>query len=252
MIPTLYKLAGQLTPFVLHVAARTVATHALSIFWRPLRCDGRASDRLRYALRQQRAGSAGLRADFAYRHAEKPSAIYSFLRWFSRPHEINKIVPLPDDTLLNLLPQADIDAHRARALNPEHPVIRGTSANPDTYFQSREATNPWYNAVYEHVEQAMDDFATATGRAYKPFEYYGHPQAERVIVLMGSAIGTCEEVVDELLTRGEKVGVLKVRLYRPFSAKHLLAALPDSARAVAVLDRTKEPGAQAETRFIWM
>ncbi|MEN1417205.1 hypothetical protein AAIG96_35795, partial [Pseudomonas aeruginosa] len=104
------------------------------------------------------------------------------------------------------------------ALNPEHPVIRGTSANPDTYFQSREATNPWYNAVYDHVEQAMNDFAAATGRQYQPFEYYGHPQAERVIILMGSAIGTCEEVVDELLTRGEKVGVLKVRLYRPFSA----------------------------------
>ncbi|NEM18362.1 pyruvate:ferredoxin (flavodoxin) oxidoreductase, partial [Escherichia coli] len=169
-----------------------------------------------------------------------------FFDGFRTSHEINKIVPLPDDTILNLLPQADIDAHRARALNPEHPVIRGTSANPDTYFQSREATNPWYNAVYEHVEQAMDDFAAATGRAYKPFEYYGHPQAERVIGLMGSAIGTCEEVVDELLTRGEKVGVLKVRLYRPFSAKHLLAALPESARAVAVLDRTKEPGAQAE------
>lgn len=102
------------------------------------------------------------------------------------------------------MPQAEIDAHRARALNPEHPVIRGTSANPDTYFQSREATNPWYDAVYDHVEQAMNDFSAATGRQYQPFEYYGHPQAERVIILMGSAIGTCEEVVDELLIRGEK------------------------------------------------
>lgn len=129
-------------------------------------------------------------------------------------------------------------------------MIRGTSANPDTYFQSREATNPWYNAVYDHVEQAMNDFAAATSRQYQPFEYYGHPQAERVIILMGSAIGTCEEVVDELLTRGEKVGVLKVRLYRPFSAKHLLQALPDSVRTVAVLDRTKEPGAQAEPLYL--
>lgn len=152
---------------------------------------------------------------------------------------------------LILMPQAEIDAHRARALNPEHPVIRGTSANPDTYFQSREATNPWYDAVYDHVEQAMNDFSAATGRQYQPFEYYGHPQAERVIILMGSAIGTCEEVVDELLTRGEKVGVLKVRLYRPFSAKHLLQALPGSVRSVAVLDRTKEPGAQ-QNRSIWM
>ncbi len=165
-------------------------------------------------------------------------------------HEINKIMPLADDTIRHLLPQQEIDAHRARALNPEHPVIRGTSANPDTYFQSREATNPWYNAVYEHVEQAMNDFAAATGRQYQPFEYYGHPQADRVMVLMGSAIGTCEEVVDELLTRGEKVGVLKVRLYRPFSAAHLLSVLPESARTIAVLDRTKEPGAQAEPLYL--
>lgn len=127
-----------------------------------------------------------------------------FFDGFRTSHEINKIVPLADDTILELMPQAEIDAHRARALNPEHPVIRGTSANPDTYFQSREATNPWYNAVYDHVEQAMNDFAAATGRQYQPFEYYGHPQAERVIILMGSAIGTSEEVVDELLTRGEK------------------------------------------------
>ena len=123
-----------------------------------------------------------------------------FFDGFARPTRSIKSFRCRTTPFLNLLPQADIDAHRARALNPEHPVIRGTSANPDTYFQSREATNPWYNAVYEHVEQAMDDFAAATGRQYKPFEYYGHPQAERVIVLMGSAIGTCEEVVDELLT----------------------------------------------------
>ncbi|STW15017.1 pyruvate-flavodoxin oxidoreductase [Klebsiella pneumoniae subsp. rhinoscleromatis] len=173
-----------------------------------------------------------------------------FFDGFRTSHEINKIAPLADDTIRALLPQDKIAEHRQRALNPEHPVIRGTSANPDTYFQSREATNPWYDAVYDHVEKAMDDFAAATGRQYKPFEFYGHPQAERVIVIMGSAIGTCEEVVDELLSRGEKVGVLKVRLYRPFSAAHLLAALPESARAVAVLDRTKEPGALAEPLYL--
>ncbi|BBU84024.1 hypothetical protein EIMP300_54240 [Escherichia coli] len=128
-----------------------------------------------------------------------------FFDGFRTSHEINKIVPLADDTILELMPQAEIDAHRARALNPEHPVIRGTSANPDTYFQSREATNPWYNAVYDHVEQAMNDFAAATGRQYQPFEYYGHPQAERVIILMGSAIGTSEEVVDELLRQSSQV-----------------------------------------------
>jgi pyruvate-ferredoxin/flavodoxin oxidoreductase len=129
-------------------------------------------------------------------------------------------------------------------------VIRGTSANPDTYFQSREATNPWYNQAFAHVEQAMAAFAGATGRHYQPFEYYGHPQADRVIILMGSAIGTCEEVIDNLLAQGEKVGMVKVRLFRPFSAEHLLAAIPASARNIAVLDRTKEPGALAEPLYL--
>lgn len=250
MIPTLYKLAGQLTPFVLHVAARTVATHALSIF-------GDHSDVM--AVRQTgcamlSAGSVQEAQDFALiSHIATLNSRVPFIHFFDgfrTSHEISKIVPLSDDTVRSIMPQASIDAHRARALNPEHPIIRGTSANPDTYFQSREATNPWYDAVYSHVEQAMNDFATATGRQYKPFEYFGHPQAERVIVLMGSAIGTCEEVVDELLIRGEKVGVLKVRLYRPFSAGHLLQALPQSTRAVAVLDRTKEPGAHAEPLYL--
>ncbi|QCT21524.1 pyruvate:ferredoxin (flavodoxin) oxidoreductase [Jejubacter calystegiae] len=246
MIPTLYKLAGQLTPFVLHVAARTVATHALSIF-------GDHSDVM--AVRQtgcamlcaanvQEAQDFALISQMATLNSRIP--FIHFFDGFRTSHEINKIAPLSDDTLRQLMPQSAIDEHRARALNPEHPVIRGTSANPDTYFQSREATNPWYNAVCEHVERAMDDFAAATGRQYRPFEYYGHPEAERVIALMGSAIGTCEEVVDELLKRGEKVGVLKVRLYRPFSAQRLLEALPQCVRSLAVLDRTKEPGALAE------
>ncbi|KMI15464.1 pyruvate:ferredoxin (flavodoxin) oxidoreductase [Klebsiella pneumoniae] len=250
MIPTLYKLAGQLMPFVLHVAARTVATHALSIF-------GDHSDVM--AVRQTGcamlcASSVQEAQDFALiSHIATLQSRVPFIHFFDgfrTSHEINKIAPLADDTIRALLPQDKIAEHRQRALNPEHPVIRGTSANPDTYFQSREATNPWYDAVYDHVEKAMDDFAAATGRQYKPFEFYGHPQAERVIFIMGSAIGTCEEVVDELLSRGEKVGVLKVRLYRPFSAAHLLAALPESARAVAVLDRTKEPGALAEPLYL--
>lgn len=250
MIPTLYKLAGQLTPFVLHVAARTVATHALSIF-------GDHSDVM--AVRQTGcamlcAGSVQEAQDFALiSHIATLKSRVPFIHFFDgfrTSHEINKIVPLSNETMLSLLPQDAIDAHRARALNPEHPVIRGTSANPDTYFQSREATNPWYNAVYEHVQQTMNDFAAATGRQYHPLDYYGHPQAERVIVLMGSAIGTCEEVVDDLLTRGEKVGVLKVRLYRPFNASAMLEALPQSVRQVAVLDRTKEPGALAEPLYL--
>lgn len=250
MIPNLYKIAGELTPFVLHVAARTVATHALSIF-------GDHSDVM--AVRQtgcamlcaasvQEAQDFALISQIATLNSRIP--FIHFFDGFRTSHEINKIAPLSDDTLKALLPQTAIDAHRARALTPDHPVIRGTSANPDTYFQSREATNPWYDATYQHVEDAMTAFAAQTGRAYRPFEYYGHPQADRVVILMGSAIGTCEEVVDTLLSRGEKVGVLKVRLFRPFSARHLLDVLPASAKRIAVLDRTKEPGAQAEPLYL--
>ncbi|EKF64281.1 ferredoxin (flavodoxin) oxidoreductase [Serratia plymuthica A30] len=250
MIPTLYKLAGELTPFVLHVAARTVATHALSIF-------GDHSDVM--AIRQtgcamlcassvQEAQDFALISQTASLNSRLP--FIHFFDGFRTSHEINKIVPLSDDTLRQMLPQEAIDAHRSRALSPDHPVVRGTSANPDTYFQSREATNPWYDSACQHVIDAMDKFAQITGRAYQPFEYYGHPQAERVVILMGSAIGTCEEAIDALLTRGEKVGVLKVRLFRPFSARHLLSVLPESARKIAVLDRTKEPGALAEPLYL--
>lgn len=250
MIPTLYKLAGELTPFVLHVAARTIATHALSIF-------GDHSDVM--AVRQtgcamlcassvQEAQDFALISQIATLNSRIP--FIHFFDGFRTSHEINKIEPLSDETLRQLLPQAGINAHRSRALSPDHPVVRGTSANPDTYFQSREATNPWYNNTYQHVADAMQAFAEATGREYKPFEYYGHPQADRVIILMGSAIGTCEEVIDTLLTRGEKVGVLKVRLFRPFSAQHLLALLPASVGKIAVLDRTKEPGALAEPLYL--
>ncbi|CPR14286.1 pyruvate:ferredoxin (flavodoxin) oxidoreductase [Brenneria goodwinii] len=250
MIPTLYKLAGELTPFVLHVAARTVATHSLSIF-----CDH--SDVM--AVRQtgcamlcasnvQEAQDFALIAQIASLNSRLP--FIHFFDGFRTSHEINKIEPLSDDTLRQLLPQQAIDAHRERALTPERPVIRGTASNPDTFFQAREATNPWYNAACQHVEQAMDKFAGVTGRQYRPFEYYGHPEATRVIVLMGSGVGTSEEVIDTLLTRGEKVGVVKVRLYRPFSAKHLLSAVPQTAKSIAVLDRTKEPGAVAEPLYL--
>ncbi|TCV99849.1 pyruvate:ferredoxin (flavodoxin) oxidoreductase [Biostraticola tofi] len=250
MIPTLYKLAGQLTPFVLHVAARTVATHALSIF-------GDHSDVM--AIRQtgcamlcasnvQEAQDFALISTIASLNSRLP--FVHFFDGFRTSHEINKIAPIADSTLKKLVPQASIDAHRARALTPDNPVIRGTSANPDTYFQSREATNPWYNDTYRHVQQAMDDFAAQTGRQYRPFEYYGHPEAERVIVVMGSAVGTCEEVIDTLLARGQKVGVVKVRLFRPFAAEHLLAVIPQSSKAIAVLDRTKEPGSLAEPLYL--
>lgn len=250
MLPNLYKLAGQLIPFVLHVAARTVATHALSIF-------GDHSDVM--AVRQtgcamlcannvQEAQDFALIAQMASLNSRLP--FIHFFDGFRTSHELAKIAPLDDDTLRALLPEAAIRAHRERALTPDKPVIRGTSANPDTYFQCREASNPWYDAAYGHVSEAMQAFGERTGRHYRPFEYVGHPQAERVLVLMGSAIGTCEEVIEQLLARGEKVGLVKVRLFRPFSAEHLLAAIPESARKIAVLDRTKEPGAQAEPLYL--
>ena len=250
MIPTLYKLAGQLTPFVLHVAARTVATHALSIF-------GDHSDVM--AVRQTGcamlcASSVQEAQDFALiSHIATLKSRVPFIHFFDgfrTSHEINKIVPLADDTPLNRWPRAKSAPLGAVPLPPNPRVFGGPPPTPAPFSQPGKATNPWYNAVYAPGEQDMNVLAAAPGRTYKPFEYYGHPQAERVIVLMGSAIGTCEEVVDELLTRGEKVGVLKVRLYRPFSAKHLLSALPESARTVAVLDRTKEPGAHAEPLYL--
>ncbi|CUX95974.1 Pyruvate-flavodoxin oxidoreductase [Candidatus Gullanella endobia] len=250
MIPTLYKLAGQLMPFVLHVAARTVATHALSIF-----CDH--SDVM--AARQtgcamlcsnnvQEAQDFALIAHIASLNSRVP--FIHFFDGFRTSHEINKILPLSNDILKALLPQTAIDVHRTRALTPDKPMIRGTSANSDTYFQSREATNSWYNNVYYQVEQAMDALATATGRQYKPFDYYGHPKAERIIIVMGSASSTCEEVIDTLLTQNEKVGVIKVRLFRPFSANHLLEIIPKTVQSIAVLDRTKEPGSQAEPLYL--
>lgn len=250
MIPTLYKLSGQLLPFVLHVAARTVATHALSIF-------GDHSDVM--AVRQTGcamlcASSAQEAQDFAM--IAQMAALQSqlpfihFFDGFRTSHEINTIQPLSDETLKRLLPYEDINRFRSRALTPDNPVIRGTSANPDTYFQCREAVNRYYDNAYDHVLKAMDDFANETGRQYAPYEYYGAPDATQIIVLMGSAVGTTKEVVDALLLHNKKVGVLIIRLFRPFSAKHLLDIIPETVDKLAVLDRTKEPGSQGEPLFL--
>ncbi|MCO6524296.1 MAG: pyruvate:ferredoxin (flavodoxin) oxidoreductase, partial [Candidatus Schmidhempelia sp.] len=250
MIPTLYKLAGQLMPFVLHVAARTVATHALSIF-------GDHSDVM--AVRQtgcamlcassvQEAQDFALIAQIASLNSRLP--FIHFFDGFRTSHEINKITSLSDENLKNLLPYDAISAVRQRALTPDNPVIRGTSANPDTFFQCREAINTYYDRGYEHVEKAMLDFAQETGRHYKPYEYYGAPDATQILVLMGSAVGTCKEVIDQLITQGEKVGIVIVRLFRPFSAKPLLDTIPPTVTKIAVLDRTKEPGSQAEPLFL--
>ena len=249
MIPNMYKIAGELTPTVFHVAARALATHALSIF-------GDHSD-----VMSTRATGFALLASNSVQEAHDFAAIATaatlagrvpvlhFFDGFRTSHEVAKIDFIPDEVLHALLPDDRITTLRARALSPEHPVIRGTSQNPDVFFQAREAQNPWFDAFPAVVQQAMDEFAALTGRRYHLFDYVGAPDAERVIVIMGSGADTVEETVAHLTARGEKIGLLKVRLFRPLSAAALLAALPQSVRAIAVLDRCKEPGADGEPLF---
>ncbi|MHB1187073.1 pyruvate:ferredoxin (flavodoxin) oxidoreductase [Thiobacillus sp.] len=249
MIPNLYKIAGELTPFVLHVAARTLATHALSIFGdqsdvMACRATGCA---LLAANSPQEAQDFALIAQAATLAGRIP--VIHFFDGFRTSHEVAKIDAVESDTVRALLDADLIAAHRARALSPEHPVLRGTSQNPDVFFQSRERANPYYDAFPQIVQDAMDRFGELTGRHYKLFDYVGASDAERVIILMGSGAETVHETVEHLNARGEKVGVLKVRLYRPFSPGALLGALPPTARSVAVLDRCKEPGADGEPLY---
>ncbi|MDX1502204.1 MAG: pyruvate:ferredoxin (flavodoxin) oxidoreductase [Thermoanaerobaculia bacterium] len=246
MIPNMYKIAGELTPFALHVSARTVATHALSIF-----CDHSdvmAARQTGFALLA--ASSVQEAHDFALiSQAATLASRVPFLHFFDgfrTSHEIQKIRTLADDDLAALIDPEAIAAHRRRALTPDRPVIRGTAQNPDTFFQAREASNPYYDACPAVVQETMERFARRTGRVYRLFDYSGHPEAERVVVLMGSGVETARETAEWLAGRGERVGVLAVRLYRPFDAAALVAALPSTARSLAVLDRTKEPGAPAE------
>ena len=249
MLPNMFKIAGELTPVVFHVAARTVAAHALSIFGdhsdvMAVRASGFA---MLSSGSVQEAQDLALIAHRATLEARVP--FLHFFDGFRTSHEVNKIVPLEDGVLRAMIPDALVAAHRARGLSPDHPVLRGSAQNPDVFFQSREAANLHYAAVPHLVGAAMDRFAELTGRRYRTFDYFGHPDADRVIVLMGSAAGATEEAVELLTARGEKVGVVKVRLYRPFDAEALAAALPPTARRIAVLDRTKEPGATGEPLF---
>ncbi|ARJ67781.1 pyruvate:ferredoxin (flavodoxin) oxidoreductase [Magnetospirillum sp. ME-1] len=250
MIPNMYKIAGELTSFCMHVTARTVATHGLSIF-------GDHSDVM--ACRQTgfgllASGSGQEAHDMAaIAHSATLKARVPFLHFFDgfrTSHEVTKIEELNDEDLLALLDADAIAAHRARALSPDHPTLRGTAQNPDTFFQMQEARNPWYEACPGIVQQEMDRYAKLTGRAYKLFDYYGHPQAERVVIIMGSGAETVHETVTALAAKGEKVGVLKVRLFRPFSIDAFVSALPTSVRAIAVLDRCKEPGAIGEPLYL--
>jgi len=246
MLPNLFKIAGELTSFCMHVAARTVATHALSIFGD--QSDVMAARSTGMALLA--SGSAQEAQDLAaIGHAATLRArvpILHFFDGFRTSHEITKVAPLEDATLRALVDEESIRAHRARALNPDRPVVRGTSQNPDVYFQSREAVEPFYARFPTALDETMARFAELTGRRYHLFDYVGHPEAERVVVLMGSGAECAHETVEHIMRNGERVGVLKVRLFRPFSVEHLLAVLPKTARVVAVLDRTKEPGSSGE------
>ena len=250
MIPNMYKIAGELTPCVMHVAARSLAAQGLSIF-------GDHSDVM--AVRQtgfallasasvQEAHDLALVAQAATLSTRVP--FVHFFDGFRTSHELNTIELLSDDDLRALVPEELIRAHRGRALTPEHPFIRGTAQNPDVYFQARETANPFYAAVPAAVEDAMAALADRTGRRYHTVQYAGHPEADRVIVVMGSAAETVEETVAYLCGRGERVGVLQVRLFRPFPVRALLDALPATASRIAVLDRTKEPGSNGEPLFL--
>jgi pyruvate-ferredoxin/flavodoxin oxidoreductase len=250
MVPNLYKIAGELTPFCMHVTARALATHALSIF-------GDQSDVM--ACRQtgfamlcsnsvQEAHDLACIAHAATLESRVP--FMHFFDGFRTSHEIQKISLLSDDDLRSMLDEQSIAAHKARALTPDRPVLRGTAQNPDTFFQAREAANPFYLACPDTVERVMKRFGDLTGRQYRLFEYVGHPQAERVVVIMGSGAEAAHETVDRLVGEGLKVGLLKVRLYRPFSIERFISALPASVRAIAVMDRTKEPGSIGEPLFM--
>ncbi len=250
MIPNMYKIAGELTSTVFHVAARALATHALSIFgdhtdvmatrstgWAML-ASASVQESQDFALIAQ---AATLRARVPFLH---------FFDGFRTSHELNKIEVIDDDVIRAMIDEEAVRAHRLRGLSPEHPVLRGTAQNPDVFFQAREAVNAYYPATVEIVKEEMARFAQLTGRDYHPFDYAGAPDAEQVVVLMGSGCGAVKEAVERLLSEGQKVGMLTVRLYRPFSAEDLIAALPSTVRRVAALDRTKEPGCEGEPLYL--
>jgi len=250
MIPTMFKVAGELTPTVFHVTARTLATHALSIF-------GDHSD----VMSVRSTGWAMLVSNSVQEvhdlaliaHASTLRARVPFLHFFDgfrTSHEVNKIEQLTEDDVRAMIDMELIHEHRRRAMNPERPVLRGTAQNPDVFFQAREACNPFYAAVPGIVQQAMDRFGKLAGREYHLFDYVGSPDADRVIVMMGSGVGAAQDAMGELMRRGQKVGVVKVRLYRPFDVAAFVAALPKSVRRIAVLDRTKEPGALGEPLYM--
>ena len=250
MIPNMNKIAGELTPTAFHVSARTVATHALSIFgdhsdvmfcrttgWAML-CSNSVQEAMDLALI---AHAATLETRIPFLH---------FFDGFRTSHEVNKIEMLSEDDMRAMIDMDRVIDHRQRALSPDRPVLRGTAQNPDVFFQIRETSNPYYDACPSKVQAVMDKFAALVGRSYRLFDYVGHPDAERVIVMMGSGAEAAHETIDHLNARGEKLGLIKVRLYRPWSVRHLMEALPGSVKQIAVLDRTKEAGATGEPLYL--
>lgn len=250
MIPNMYKIAGELTSTVFHVSARSIAAQALSIFGDhsdvmavrqtgfAMLCSNSVQEAMDFALISQ---AATLESRIPFLH---------FFDGFRTSHEVMKIEELALDDLKQMIDEELILAHRKRALTPDNPFIRGTAQNPDVYFQARETVNRYYDACPEIVQKQMDKLAKLTGRKYKLFDYYGHPEAERVIVMMGSGSETASETIDWLLQQGEKVGLVKVRLYRPFSIEHFLNVLPKTVNKISVLDRTKEPGSSGEPLYL--
>jgi pyruvate-ferredoxin/flavodoxin oxidoreductase len=250
MIPNMFKIAGELLPTVFHISARTLATHALSIF-------GDHSD----VMAARSCGWAMLASNSVQEihdlamisHAATLKARVPFLHFFDgfrSSHEVNKIEVLNSDDIRAMIDQPYVEQFREQAMNPDKPVLRGSAQNPDVFFQAREAANPFYDAVPEIVQEYMDRYAQLVGRQYHLFDYVGAPDAERVVIMMGSGVGAAEEAMEALIQRGEKVGLLKVRLYRPFAVEAFVKALPATVRSLAVLDRTKEPGALGEPLYL--
>ncbi|MEE0973661.1 MAG: pyruvate:ferredoxin (flavodoxin) oxidoreductase, partial [Paludibacteraceae bacterium] len=250
MIPNMYKIAGELLPCVFHVSARTLASHALCIFGDHqdvMACRQTGFAMLAEGSVQEVMDLAGV-AHLSTIKSRVP--FVNFFDGFRTSHEIQKIEALENEDLAPLIDQQALAEFRARALNPNAPVMRGMAENPDHFFQHRESSNTYYNNVPAIVEEYMNEINKITGRNYGLFNYYGAEDADRVIIAMGSVTEAIRETIDYLMAKGEKVGLVAVHLYRPFSAKHFLAALPKSAKRIAVLDRTKEPGANGEPLYL--
>ena len=249
MIPNMYKIAGELTPAVFHVAARAIAAQGLSIFGDHQ--DVMAVRQTGFAMLASHSVQAAMDLALVAHAATLESRIpfVHFFDGFRTSHEVAKVEQLTSEDMRALVSGELIRNHRARSLNPDHPVLRGTAQNPDVYFQARETVNPFYDACPAAVQRAMDQLASRTGRQYRLFDYFGAPDADRVIVLMGSGALAAEECAEALMARGEKVGVINVHLFRPFSSAAFVAALPKTVRSIAVLDRTKEPGSAGEPLY---